>query len=141
LFSKSPNGNATTSQNTREKKHGGHVPTLPAVVADAQLLAGEVAVAAVGAAAVVVAVGDVARLALPVLVALAVHVAGDGVARGALAVAGAVAGARVDAGRTDAETDNMHLLVWLSFVSVLLTKKIKRLSFLFLSCHFTFDNY
>ena len=74
-------------------------PTLPAVVADAQLLPGEVAVAAVGAAAVVAAVRDVAGLALPVLVALAVHMAGDGVPRGALAVARAVVGARVDAGQ------------------------------------------
>ena len=74
-------------------------PTLPAVVADAQLLPGEVAVAAVGAAAVVAAVRDVAGLALPVLVALAVHTAGDGVPRGALAVARAVVGARVDAGQ------------------------------------------
>lgn len=47
--------------------------TLPAVVADAQLLARQVAVAAVGAAAVVPAIGDVAGLALPVVLALAVH--------------------------------------------------------------------
>lgn len=64
---------------------------MPAVVADAQLLAGEVTVAAVRAATVVAAVRDVAGLALPVLVTLAVHVAGDGVAGCALAVAGAVA--------------------------------------------------
>ena len=72
---------------------------MPAVVAHAQLLAGQVAVAAVGAAAVVAAVRDVARLALPVLVALAVHAAGNGVPCGALAVARAVVGARVDAGQ------------------------------------------
>ena len=83
-------------------------PTLPAVVADAQLLAGEVAVAAVGTATVVAAVGDVAGLALPVLVALAVHAAGDGVARGALAVARAVVGARVDAGQAGKHTRSAY---------------------------------
>ena len=69
--------------------------TLPAVIAHAELLAGQVAVAVVGAAAVVAAVRDVAGLALPVLVALAVHAAGDGVARCALAVARAVVRTRV----------------------------------------------
>lgn len=72
--------------------------TLPAVVANAQLLAGEVAVAAVGAAAVVATVRDVASFPLPVLVALAVHAAGRRVARRALPVARAVAGTRVDPG-------------------------------------------
>lgn len=71
-------------------------PTLPAVVADAQLLPGEVAVAVVGAAAVVPAVRDVAGLAFPVLVAFAVHSAGDGVPGGALPVTGAIIGTRVD---------------------------------------------
>lgn len=69
--------------------------TLPAVVADAQLLARQVAVAAVGAAAVVPAVGDVAGLALPVVLALAVHPARHRVSRTAPAVAGAVVGTRV----------------------------------------------
>lgn len=64
--------------------------TLPTLVANAELLAGQVTVAVVGAAAVVAAVGDVAGLTLPVLVALAVHTAGDGVPRRALAVARAV---------------------------------------------------
>jgi len=72
------------------------IRTLPAVVADTQLLAREVAVPAVRAAAVGPAVGDVAGLALPVLVALAVHLAGRGGARRALPVAGAIVGTRVD---------------------------------------------
>lgn len=69
--------------------------TLPAVVADAQLLARQVAVAAVGAAAVVPAVGDVAGLALPVVLALAVHPARHRVGRAAPAMARAVVGTGV----------------------------------------------
>lgn len=72
---------------------------MPAVVADAELLAGEVAVAVVGAAAVVPAVRDVAGLALPVLVTLAVHAAGGRVARRALSVSGAVVRTGVDPGQ------------------------------------------
>lgn len=72
---------------------------MPAVVADAELLPGEVAVAVVGAAAVVAAVRDVAGLALPVLVALAVHPAGGRVARRALSVPGAVVRTGVDPGQ------------------------------------------
>lgn len=72
--------------------------TLPAVVADAELLPGEVAVAVVGAATVVPAVRDVAGLALPVLVTLAVHPAGGRVARRALSVSGAVVRTGVDPG-------------------------------------------
>lgn len=72
--------------------------TLPAFIADTQLLPGEVAVAVVGAAAVVPAVRDVTGLAFPVLVALAVHSAGGRVTGGALPVARAVIGARVDPG-------------------------------------------
>ncbi len=79
----------------------GFALTLPAVIADAQLLPGEVAVAVVGAAAVVPAVRDVAGLAFPVLVTFTVHSAGDGVTRGALPVAGAVIGTRVYPGQKD----------------------------------------
>lgn len=61
--------------------------TLPAVVAHTQLLSGQVAVAVVGAATVVLAVGDVAGLTLPVLVAFTVNAAGDGAAGRAFAVA------------------------------------------------------
>lgn len=68
---------------------------MPAVIADTQLLAGEVAVAVVGAPAVVPAVGDVTRLALPVLVTFTVHSAGDRVPRRALPMTRAVIGARV----------------------------------------------
>lgn len=50
--------------------------TLPTVIADTQLLPGEVAVAVVGASAVVPAVRDVTGLAFPVLVAFTVHSAG-----------------------------------------------------------------
>lgn len=70
--------------------------TLPAVVADTQLLPGEVAVAVVGAAAVVPAVGDVTGLAFPVLVTFTVHSASDRVPRSALPMARAVIGTRVD---------------------------------------------
>lgn len=75
--------------------------TLPAVVADTQLLPSEVAVAMVGATAVVPAVGDIAGLAFPVLVTFTVHSAGDRVPRGALPVARAVIGTRVDPGEKD----------------------------------------
>lgn len=70
---------------------------MPAVVADAQLLPRQVAVAVVGAAAVVPAVRDVAGLALPVVLALAVHPARDRVGRAAPPVARAVVGTGVDA--------------------------------------------
>lgn len=70
--------------------------TLPTVVADAQLLPGEVAVAVVGAPAVVSAVRDVTRLAFPVLVTLTVHSAGGGVTRRALSMSRAVIGTGVD---------------------------------------------
>lgn len=75
---------------------------MPAVVADAELLAGQVAVAVVGAATVASAVRDVAGFALPVLVALAEHAANRRrVGRAAPAVARTVVGTRVyPAGRT-----------------------------------------
>lgn len=72
---------------------------MPAVVADTQLLPREVAVAVVGAAAVVPAVGDVAGLAFPVLVTFTVHSAGDRVPGSALPMARAVIGTRVDPGQ------------------------------------------
>lgn len=50
--------------------------TLPTVVADAQLLPSEVAVAVVGAPAVVPTVWDVASFPFPVFVAFTVHSAG-----------------------------------------------------------------
>lgn len=65
---------------------------MPAVIADTQLLPSEVAVAVVGAAAVVPAVRDVTSLAFPVLVTFTVHSAGSRVTRGALPMAGAVIG-------------------------------------------------
>lgn len=83
---------------------------MPAVVADAELLPGEVAVAVVGAAAVVAAVRDVAGLALPVLVALAVHPAGGRVARRALSVPGAVVRTGVDPGQRGGGKQNRCLL-------------------------------
>ncbi len=73
---------------------------MPAVVAHAQLLPREVAVAVVGAAAVVPAVRDVARLAFPVLVTLTVNSAGGRVTRRALPMARAVIGTGVDPGQT-----------------------------------------
>lgn len=63
---------------------------MPAVVAHAQLFPGKVAVAVVWAATVVPAVGDVAGLALPVLIAFAIYAARYRVPRGALPVARAV---------------------------------------------------
>lgn len=69
---------------------------MPAVVTDTAFLPSEVTVAMVGAATVVPAVGDVTGLALPVLLTLAVHPAGDGVSRAALPMTGAIIGARVD---------------------------------------------
>lgn len=51
--------------------------TLPTVVADAQLLPSEVAVAVVGASAVVPTVRDVASFPLPIFVTFAVHSAGS----------------------------------------------------------------
>lgn len=70
--------------------------TLPTVVADAQLLPGQVAVAVVGAPAVVSAVRDVARLAFPVLVTFTVHSTGGRVTRRALSMSRAVIGTGVD---------------------------------------------
>lgn len=72
---------------------------MPALVADTQLLPGEVAVAVVWAATVVPAVRDVAGLAFPILVTFTVHSAGGRVARRALPVARAVIGTRVDPGQ------------------------------------------
>lgn len=69
--------------------------TLPAVVADAELLPGQVAVSAARAATVVPAVRDVAGLSLPVLLALTVHTTRDRVRRAAPAVARTVVGTGV----------------------------------------------
>lgn len=69
--------------------------TLPAVVADAELLPGQVAVAAAWTATVVPAVRDVTGFSFPVLLTLAVDPAGRRVGRAASAVAGAVVGAGV----------------------------------------------
>lgn len=77
---------------------------MPAVVADAELLPGEVTVAVVRAATVVPTVRDVAGLALPVLVALAVHPAGGRVARCALSMSGAVVRTGVDPGQREGKT-------------------------------------
>ena len=74
---------------------------MPAVVTDAQLLPGEVAVAVVGAAAVVPTVWDVTGLSFPVLVTLTVHSAGGRVTGRALPVTGAVIGTRVDPGQKE----------------------------------------
>lgn len=68
---------------------------MPAVVADAELLSGQVAVAVVRAATVIPAVRDVAGVSFPVLLALTVHTARDGVRRAASAVARTVVGTRV----------------------------------------------
>lgn len=68
---------------------------MPAVVADAQLLPGQVTVAVIWAATVVSAVRDVARVPLPVLLALAVHTSCDRVRSAASAVARTVVGTRV----------------------------------------------
>lgn len=65
-----------TSQHLSDVDRASSYCTLPAVITDAQLLPREVAVAVVGAAAVVPAVGDVAGLAFPVLVTFTVHSAG-----------------------------------------------------------------
>lgn len=73
--------------------------TLPAVVADAQLLPCEVAVAMVGASAVVPAVGDVTGLTFPVLVTFTVHSASSRVPWSALPMARAVIRTRVDPGQ------------------------------------------
>lgn len=69
--------------------------TLPAVVADAELFPGQVAVAVIRAAAVVSAVRDVAGLPFPVLLALAVHTTRGRVRRAASAVARTVVGTGV----------------------------------------------
>lgn len=78
-----------------------HRLTLPAVIADTQLFPCEVTVPVVGAAAVGLTVGDVAGLALPVLIALTVHLAGSGGARCTLPVARAIVGTRVDSVKTE----------------------------------------
>lgn len=70
---------------------------MPAVVAHAQLLSSQVAVAVVWTPAVVLTVGDVTGFALPVLVTLTVYPAGDGAARRALAMSRAVVGTGVNA--------------------------------------------
>lgn len=75
--------------------------TLPTVIANTQLLPSEVAVAVIRAAAVVPAVGDVAGLALPVLVTFTVHSASGRVPGGALPMARAVIGTRVDPEKKD----------------------------------------
>lgn len=69
--------------------------TLPAVVADAELLSRQVAVAVIGAATVGSAVGDVAGWSFPVLVALAVDAAQHQVGRAAPAMTRTVVGTRV----------------------------------------------
>lgn len=69
--------------------------TLPAVVADAEFLSGQVTVAVIRAATVVSAVRDVAGLSFPVLLTLTVNATGDRVRRAASAVARAVVGTRV----------------------------------------------
>lgn len=48
---------------------------MPAVVADAELFSGQVAVAVVRAATVIPAVGNGAGLAFPVLITFAIHAA------------------------------------------------------------------
>ncbi len=69
--------------------------TLPAVVADTELLSGQVAVAVIRAATVVPAVWDVAGVSLPVLVTLTIHTTRDRVRCAASAVARTVVGTRV----------------------------------------------
>lgn len=73
--------------------------TLPAVIADTQLLPSEIAVAVVGAAAVVPAVGDVTGLTFPVLVTFTVHSAGSRVPRCTFPMARAVIRTRVHPGQ------------------------------------------
>ena len=68
---------------------------MPAVVADAELLSGQVAVAVIRAATVIPAVRDAAGVSFPVVLTLAVHSTRDGVGRAASAVAGTVVGTRV----------------------------------------------
>lgn len=70
--------------------------TLPTVIADTQLLPGEVAVAVVRASAVVPAVRDVTSLAFPVLVTFTVYSTGGRVTGRALPMSRAVIGTRVD---------------------------------------------
>ena len=62
----------------------------------------------VWAATVVAAVGDVTRLALPVLVTLTVHTAGDGVPCGALPMARAVIGAGINPSGVNIHTTHRH---------------------------------
>lgn len=69
--------------------------TLPAVVADAELLSGQVAVPVIRAATVVPAVRDVAGFSFPVLVTLTVHTARRRIRCAASAVARTVVGTRV----------------------------------------------
>lgn len=77
---------------------------MPAVVADAKLLSGQVAVAVIRAAAVVFAVRNVTGLSFPVLLTLAVHPARHRVRRAAPAVARAVVRTRVYPGGETEET-------------------------------------
>lgn len=70
--------------------------TLPAIVAHAEFLSGEVAVAMIGAATVVPAVRDVTGLALPEVLAVTIYTTCYRVPRGTLPVARAVIWTRVD---------------------------------------------
>lgn len=72
---------------------------MPTVIADTQLLPGEVAVAVVRAAAVVPAVRHVTSLTFPVLVTFTVHSAGGRVTRSTLPMSRAVVGTRIDPGQ------------------------------------------
>lgn len=73
--------------------------TLPTVIADTQLLPGEVAVAVVRASTVVPAVRDVTGFTFPVLVAFTVDSTGCRVTGSALPVSRAVIGTRIDPGQ------------------------------------------
>lgn len=69
--------------------------TLPAVVADAELLSGQVTVTVIWAATVVSAVRDVTGFSFPVLITLTVHAAQHRICCDASAMARAVVGTRV----------------------------------------------
>lgn len=68
---------------------------MPAVVADAELLSGQVTVTVIRAATVVSAVRDVAGVSFPVLITLTVHTAQHSIRCAASAVARTVVGTRV----------------------------------------------
>lgn len=70
--------------------------TLPAVVADTQLLSSQVTIAVIRAATVVLAVWNVAGFSLPVAVTLTVNPTRGRVGWAAPPMAGAIVGARVD---------------------------------------------